>query len=151
MGWNYHSIPKLQRLRGWEWISDFIPHLTGPVQEPESLVKHIKTIFVLKLETFDAILGITTDNWLSMFHRMSQIAKFMVLSAPDGPHVGPMNLAIRGKLFTPQNNNTISCHISRFRSQVHTLRVKRSVDNLTISCIATGLTIFLAQDNDTLS
>ena len=31
---------------------------------------------------------------------LSQIAKFMgptwVLSAPDGPHVGPMNLAIRG-------------------------------------------------------
>ena len=24
-----------------------------------------------------------------------------VLSAPDGPHVGPMNLAIRDALFTP--------------------------------------------------
>ena len=30
MGWNYLSIPKLQRAI-WEWISNFIPHFTGHV------------------------------------------------------------------------------------------------------------------------
>ena len=41
---------------------------------------------------------IPIDVW-SGFRKLPQIAKYMgltwVLSAPDGPHVGPMNLAIR--------------------------------------------------------
>ena len=30
-GWNYLSIPKLQRVSVWKWISYFIPHFTGHV------------------------------------------------------------------------------------------------------------------------
>ena len=68
MGWNYLSILKLQLLHGWSLSRDkqFHPHfIIYVITYPDSKVH-------------GANMGPT---W--------------VLSAPDGPHVGPMNLVIR--------------------------------------------------------
>ena len=59
---------------------------------------------------------------------MSQIAKFMgpswVLSAPGGPHVGPMNLVIRG--------NITQC-VCRFQDIDKAIAVMEQLDSLAMS------------------
>ena len=66
---------------------------------------------------FETIMMLLSFDNIQMYHPtqfdwrnvISQIAKFMrptwVLSAPDGPHVGPMNLAIRGIIYHPMYSN----------------------------------------------
>ena len=77
------------------------------------------TVFDIVLQTLIAqcVYHISCMSWACIL--ATQIAKFMganmgptwVLLAPDGPHVGPMNLAIRASKVVPDGISNYMCNI----------------------------------------
>ena len=74
----------------WEWISYFIPHFVMYViiYSCGDLVYYL-SIFIKRVPG-----RIYPDSKV----QGANMGPTWVLSAPDGPHVGPMNLAIRVKI-----------------------------------------------------